>query len=116
MNRPSEPKAGEGLYVVWASDRRGALALREQVRPSHRQRLRAPSPHAVKVLAAGPTLQVEDGTMNGTLLVVWAASVQDVRAFLDDDPYQRSGVYASVEIRHWHCGLGPWTPVPETNR
>lgn len=98
------------LFAVWASDRDGALATRLQVRPEHRQRLRAPAPHAVDVLAAGPTLDGDgaQAAMNGTLLIVRAASAEAVRAFIDDDPYQRHGVYERVEIRPWRCGLGPW--------
>ena len=45
--------------------------------------------------------------MNGTLLVVQAASLQAVRDFVDGDPYVAAGVYDRVEIRPWRCGLGP---------
>jgi uncharacterized protein len=95
-------------YAVWATDREGSLPDRQRVREEHRARLRAPAPHEVTVLLAGPTFQdAADLAMNGTLLVVDAPSVAAVRAFIDDDPYMRHGVYLSVDIRPWHCGLGP---------
>jgi uncharacterized protein len=97
------------LFAVWASDRTAALAERERVRPAHRARLREPAPHPVRVVLAGPTL-ADDGTMNGTLLVVEAEHIEVVRAFVDGDPYIRAGVYDSVEIRAFACGLGPLAP------
>jgi hypothetical protein len=100
------------LFAVWATDREGALAAREHVRPAHRARLRDPAPHAVEVVLAGPTFDREGGAMNGTLLVVAAASVEAVRAFVEADPYVEAGVYAGVDIRPWHCGLGPLAATP----
>ena len=91
------------LFAVWATDASGALPTRERVREQHRTRLRNPAPHAVEVVLAGPTF--EDGRMNGTLLVVRAADADAVRRFVDDDPYVLNGVYRSIEIRPWVCGL-----------
>ena len=95
------------LYAVWASDVPGTGAERARVREAHRARLRSPAPHAVQVLQAGATLEAEAGSMNGTLLIVQADDVDAVRAFVEGDPYVAAGVYASVEIRPWRCGLGP---------
>lgn len=100
-------------YIVWATDHADALALRAQVREAHRARLRAPAPHQVTVLLAGPTLTPSGEAMNGTLLVVEAASLDAVQAFIADDPYQLHGVYREVQIRPWRCGLGPLAaPAP----
>jgi uncharacterized protein YciI len=95
------------LFAVWARDRDGVLAERQRVREAHRARLREPGPHAVKVVLAGPTTGGSDETMNGTLLVVQAESLADVRSFVDGDPYMQAGVYASVDIQPWRCGIGP---------
>ena len=99
------------LYAVWASDREGALPERERVRPAHRARLRDPGPHAVRVVLAGPTLDPVSGTMNGTLLVVDAADIDAVRAFVAGDPYAQAGVWGRVDIRPFACGLGPLAPT-----
>lgn len=101
------------LYAVWATDRPGTGAARQGVREAHRQRLRQPATHAVQVLQAGPTLDDADGAMNGTLLVVQAADAASVQAFIADDPYVAAGVYASVEIRPWRCGLGPLSELSQ---
>jgi len=99
-------------FVVWANDHPGSLAQRQQVREAHRARLRDPAPHRVQVLLAGPTLDAVADTMNGTLLVVEAATLDEVQAFVADDPYVQHGVYERVEIRPWRCGIGPLASVP----
>ena len=99
------------LFAVWATDREGALPERLRVREAHRARLRDPAPHAVRVVLAGPLL-ASDGSMNGTMLVVQAEHIDAVRAFVDGDPYVQAGVYDSVDIRPFKCGLGPLTELP----
>jgi uncharacterized protein YciI len=93
-------------YAVWATDRPGMLQARLQAREAHRARLREPGAHAVKVVAGGPTLSEVDASMNGTLLVIEADSIEAVRRFVAEDPYALAGVYALVDIRPWHWGLG----------
>jgi uncharacterized protein YciI len=95
------------LYAVWATDRPGMLAERQRVREAHRARLRDPGDHPVLVLQAGVTLDETTGAMNGTLLVVQAETPEAVRAFVDGDPYVAAGVYGTIDIRPWRCGLGP---------
>jgi uncharacterized protein YciI len=99
------------LYAVWASDAPGTGEARQRVREAHRARLRASPQHAVQVLQAGATLDAEEEEMNGTLLVVQAEDIAAVRAFVEGDPYVLAGVYDSVEIRPWRCGLGPFSEI-----
>lgn len=101
------------LFAVWARDAQGTLATRERVRPRHRERLRQPQLHPVRVVLAGPTFDDDDARMCGTLLVVEADSIDAVRAFVAADPYVEAGVYESWEIRPWHCGLGPLALTPQ---
>ena len=50
--------------------------------------------------STGPFTE-EDGTMNGSLVVVEAASLQAARAIADGDPFAKAGVFAAVEVRPW---------------
>jgi uncharacterized protein len=100
------------LFAVWAIDKPGALPERLRVREAHRARLRSPAPHAVSVKLAGPMFDAAAQSMSGTLLVVEADDAAAVQAFVDDDPYVHAGVYASVQIRPWHCGLNLLEPTP----
>ncbi|BAU74285.1 YciI family protein [Metapseudomonas furukawaii] len=93
-------------FAVFATDKPDRLALRDRIRPAHREHLRNPYPHRVVVRLGGPTLDGCDGRMNGTLLVVEAMSLADVQAFLGDDPYVREGLFERIEIRPWNWGLG----------
>jgi len=93
-------------FAVWATDREGTQQARLAVRDAHRARLREPGSHAVTVVAGGPTLSESGGAMNGSLLVIEADDIEAVHRFVAEDPYQRAGVYARVEIRPWHWGLG----------
>jgi uncharacterized protein len=101
-------------FAVWATDNSGVLAIRRRVREAHRARLRDPGEHSVKVVAGGPTLDETEGTMNGTLLVIQAESIEAVRRFLADDPYALAEVYTHVEVRPWQWGLG--RPATNTDR
>lgn len=97
-------------FVVFGTDKPNYLHVREAQRPAHREYLRNPGAHVVKVHLGGPTLDPSGQHMNGTLLVVEAESEAAVRAFLADDPYSRAGLFATLEVRPWAWGLGK----PET--
>ncbi|HEX4509696.1 MAG TPA: YciI family protein [Burkholderiaceae bacterium] len=93
-------------FAVWARDRPGMLHERLRVREAHRARLQAGAP-GVRVLLGGPMLD-ERGEMSGSLLVIEAAAVEDVRAFVAGDPYTEAGVYdpGSIQILPWQWGIG----------
>ncbi|HEU0201885.1 MAG TPA: YciI family protein [Burkholderiaceae bacterium] len=93
-------------FVVFGTDRPGMAEVRARVRAQHREHLRRPSMHPVHVRLGGPTLARGTEAMNGTLLVIEADSIEDVERFLNDDPYLRSGLFESIEIRQWIWGLG----------
>jgi uncharacterized protein YciI len=93
-------------FAVFATDRAGMGEVRARERPRHRLYLRDPDPHRVRVLLGGPTLDAAGEAMNGTLLVVEAASLAEVEAFLADDPYAQAALFARVEVRPWHWTLG----------
>jgi uncharacterized protein len=92
-------------FVVFATDKPRLQPLREQVRPRHRLYLRQPG-HRVTVRLAGPTHVADGISMNGTLLLVEAATLKDVEDFVRADPYAIAGLFQSVDIRPWTCGLG----------
>ncbi len=92
-------------FVVFATDKSGTQDIRAANRPTHREYLRNPGRHPITVRVAGPTLAEDGVAMNGTLLIVEAASIDAVRAFVADDPYSRAGLFQSVEVRPWNWGL-----------
>lgn len=92
-------------FVVIGTDRPGAHALREQLRPKHREWLREHPGHPIEVLHGGPTLAA-DGSMDGTVLIVRAPDANAVQEFMAADPYTRRCLFAEVSIRRWAWTLG----------
>jgi len=92
-------------FVVFGTDKPGMADVRAANRPAHREYLRNPGRHPVTVRLGGPTLAEDNTTMNGTLLVVEADTIEQVRAFVADDPYSRAGIFQSLQIRPWNWGL-----------
>ena len=91
-------------FVVYALDKSGREAARLEARPAHRTRLREHD-HPVTVRVGGPLLD-DAGTMIGTMLIVEAATKQEVEAFIAGDPYLEADVYGSVAIHPYNWGLG----------
>ena len=93
-------------FAIWVRDRPGMLEERRRVREAHRARLLQGTP-GVRVVLGGPTLD-DAGDMTGSLLVIEAAGIEQVRAFVAGDPYMEAAVYdpASVQILPWHWGIG----------
>ena len=92
-------------FVIFGTDKPGMETVRTATRPAHRDYLRSPGKHAITVRVGGPTLRDDGATMNGTLLIVEAETIDAVRAFAADDPYSRAGLFQTIEIRPWNWGL-----------
>jgi uncharacterized protein YciI len=82
------------LFVWIGRDRESSAAARARVRPAHLEKLRV---HAPSIRFAGP-LRDADGTPRGSVIVIEAASLGDVRAIAAADPYATEGVFASWEV------------------
>ena len=93
-------------FAVFATDKPDMLEVRERVRPVHRTYLRTALEHGVFVRLGGPTLTQQCDAMNGTLLVIEAEGIDEVMAFVDNDPYMQAGLFERVEIRPWDWSLG----------
>jgi len=88
-------------FAVHCVDKPGAAELRAATRNDHLAWLRSSG----RVWMAGPLLarredgdELDAGAPEGTLLVVSGDSLADVRAWVDDDPYNAAGLFASVTV------------------
>ena len=50
---------------------------------------------------AGPFTEEDGQTMNGSLIVIEAPSLQAAQEIAASDPFAKAGLFASVEIRPW---------------
>ena len=86
------------LFAAICTDKPGSLDKRKANRPEHLAYLKS---LGKALVLAGPFTE-EDGTsMNGSLIVVEAASLDDARRIIEGDPFAKAGIFAHVEIRPW---------------
>jgi uncharacterized protein YciI len=86
------------LYALICTDKPNSLAIRKAKRPEHVAYLKSLG-DTLKL--AGPFTEADGETMNGSLIVVEAASLQAAKEIAAGDPYAKTGLFTSVEIRPW---------------
>ena len=90
------------LFVVTAIDKPNSLALRLSVREQHFAFAKATG----KIRLGGPFLD-DNGQMCGSLMIVEAANLDEVKAWHASDPYVKAGLFAASEIRPWKATFNP---------
>lgn len=93
------------LFSVFGIDKPNMGKVRDNTRPSHKHYLRNHN-HDVEVVMGGPTLDDRSENMNGTLLIIKAMTLEEVRNYIDGDPYVKAGLFSEIFIRPWALGLG----------
>ncbi len=91
------------LYAIISQDRDNSLADRQLARPAHLQRLQALRDEG-RLLLAGPHPAIDspdpgDAGFSGSLVVAEFTSLDEARAWADDDPYIAAGVYEKVTVK-----------------
>jgi uncharacterized protein YciI len=86
------------LYALICTDKPNSLAIRRAKRPQHVEYLKS---LGGTLKLAGPFTEADGETMNGSLVVIEAASLQAAKEIAAGDPYAKAGLFASVEIRPW---------------
>jgi len=89
------------LYALLCTDKPNSTELRASVRPEHLAYLDSLG-HAMKF--AGPFLN-DDGAPTGSLVMIEAANRAAAEAMAASDPYNKAGLFASVEIKAWRWAL-----------
>jgi uncharacterized protein YciI len=84
------------IYVFILQDRHGAGELRQRMRPQHKAYL---GQVADRIAFAGPLLADDGQTMTGSLLAIDFDSREAAMAWLQDEPFTRSGLYAAVQVQ-----------------
>ncbi len=91
------------LYAIISEDQDNSLADRLQARPAHLQRLQVLK-DAGRLVLAGPHPAIDspdpgDAGFSGSLVVAEFVSLEEARAWADDDPYNGAGVYKKVTVK-----------------
>lgn len=91
------------LFAIICNDKPGGLAIRKTHRPEHLAYLKSLGD---TLKFAGPFLAEDGETMNGSLIVVEAAGLEDAQGIAQGDPFAKAGVFAAVQIRPWRWTIG----------
>ena len=89
------------LYALICIDSLNSTELRTKVRPEHLAYL---DTLGDSLKFAGPFVNDED-TSIGTLAMIEAATRADAETISANDPYEKAGLFSSVEIRAWKWAL-----------
>jgi uncharacterized protein len=83
-------------YIVYCLDHDGMVDKRLEHYDAHKAYL-ATSP--VKTLISGPLVADDNQTMIGSFFLYESDSIEEVRQFARQDPFNKSGIWKTVEIR-----------------
>jgi uncharacterized protein YciI len=86
------------LYALICTDKPNSLPLRKANRPEHLAYLES---LGETLVFAGPFTEPDGATMNGSLIVVEAVSLEAARTIGAADPFAKAGIFATVDIRPW---------------
>ncbi|MFY9655956.1 MAG: YciI family protein [Methylocystis sp.] len=90
------------LFAAICLDKPNSLNVRLSARPAHLEFLEA---HAARIKLGGPFLDAEERPI-GSLLIVDGADLATAKALLDQDPYAKAGLFASVELKPFRRVVG----------
>jgi uncharacterized protein YciI len=90
-------------YAIISEDVEGSLEKRMPVRPEHLARVSELVDEG-RLLVAGPhpavdALEPGDAGFTGSLIIAEFNSLEDAKAWANDDPYVKAGVYSSVTVK-----------------
>jgi len=90
-------------YAIISEDHEGTLDKRLAARPEHLARLTQLGDEG-RLLVAGPHPAVDSpepgpAGFTGSLVVADFASLDDAKAWANDDPYITAGVYSNVTVK-----------------
>ena len=89
-------------YVIYSNDHEDSLRARLDARSAHLERLNVLHDQG-RLLLAGPRPAIDapdpgPAGFLGSLVVAEFDSLEDARAWADEDPYVESGAYESAEV------------------
>ena len=97
------------LYAIIAEDSPDSQERRKQARPAHMKRMEELL-DAGRVILASPFPAIDSpdpgpAGVSGSLIVAEFDSLEDARAWIDDDPYVTTGVFETVSVKPFNMVL-----------
>ncbi len=91
------------LFMMYCLDKTDSLDIRLSNRQAHLNYIRGISNN---IHLAGPILGDDAETMQGSLFILEAETIEAVRTINANDPYQKAGLFAHVEIHPFKKVIG----------
>lgn len=88
-------------FAIITTDKPGALETRMENRPAHVSYLK----ESGVVEMAGPFLD-ENDQMCGSLIVIDVDDLSAAKAWAENDPYKKAGLFSDVRIQAWNKVIG----------
>ena len=83
-------------YFIYRLDKAGTETLRKDTRPAH---LEYAATLGYQLVFAGPTLEDDEETMNGSVWVVEASSKAEAEAITEAHPYEQVDLFQSKTVQ-----------------
>ncbi|NWG46952.1 MAG: YciI family protein [Alphaproteobacteria bacterium] len=93
-------------FALICIDKPDAMETRLATRAAHLDYVRKSN-----VALGGPFLN-EAGEMIGSLIVIEAEDLAKARAWAENDPYARAGLFERVDVRPFRAAIGSWVSGP----
>ena len=84
-------------FIIICEDKKNSLKKRLANREQHLVHLKTLKKNLV---LAGPTLN-KDGNPNGSILIINSINKEELRKFLDKDPYVKENLFKSILIKNF---------------
>lgn len=86
------------FFAILCFDKPNHGELRERVRPEHLEYVRA---HAEAFRFGGP-MEDANGMITGAIFLIDIENHEKAAVFIEQEPYNRHGLYEAVILRRWH--------------
>lgn len=90
-------------WIVYCTDKPGALGLREANTPKHRAYLES---RPIALVTSGPLMDDAGENKIGSFFLVEAQTREEVEAFNRNDPFFALGLWDEVRIHRFHRRVG----------
>ena len=92
------------LFAIHMIDRPNSAELRSSVSDDHKAFV---GQHLDAMFVGGPLLADDGTTAIGSLIVMDFADRDAAQMFIDQEPYNKAGLFESVTIRAFHAVVSP---------
>lgn len=90
-------------FIVIAKDKNNFQEIRLNNREKHLEYITNIT--SVNIKIAGPLLG-DNKNMKGSMLVIEANNIEEINKFLENDPYNKAGLFQSIEIEEYLLVIG----------